>query len=103
MKTKSLAFAALAVAVGISSWSAGGATANTDASPAVTTAPESASEMQEAKSAYREPPTTVYVSKSFGEPAPAARARPAAPAPAPTFKTGIGPAMMFQLRDNAGG
>jgi hypothetical protein len=101
MRTKLLVPAALAVAIGLSSWIAGAATPNTDASPVATTTPAYATDMQAAKSAMGDQPPTVYVSKSFGEPAPSAR--PRAATADRSFKTGVGPALMFQLREAAGG
>lgn len=101
MKTKLLVPAALAVAVALSSWIAGAATPNTDAAPVAKTTPAYATDMQAAKSAMGDQPPTVYVSKSFGEPAPSVR--PQAATTDRSFKSGVGPAMMFQLREAAGG
>jgi hypothetical protein len=101
MRTKLFVPSALAVAIALSSWFAGAATPNYDAAAAATPAPSYATDTQEAKSAMGDQPATVYVSKSFGEPAPSAR--PRAAMADRSFKTGVGPAMIFQLRDSAGG
>lgn len=101
MRTKLVVPAALAVAVALSSWFADAATPNTDAAPVATTTPAYGTDMQAAKSSNSDPQGTVYVSKSFGERVPSERARPAPSDRA--FKTGVGPAAIFQLRDAAGG
>ena len=101
MSKKLVVPAALAVAVALTSWFVDAATPNPDAAPVTTTNTAYGTEMQAAKSVNSDPPGTVYFSKSYGEPLPNPRARPA---PSERdFKSGVGPAQMFQLRDSAGG
>ena len=101
MNTKLLASATLALAIGCTSWSAGAATDYLDAAPGVKTSPGNASRKEAEKPAPSVSATAMYVTRPSGEYAPNAVARPAPAERA--FKSGIGPAMMFQLRDNAGG
>ena len=101
MSKKLLVPAALAVAITLTSWFVDAATPDTDAAPVTTTRSAYGTEVQAAKSVNSDPPGTVYFGKSFGEPSPNPRGRPA---PAERdFKSGVGPARMFQLRDSAGG
>ena len=101
MSKKLVVPAALAVAFALTSWLVDAATPNPDAAPVTPTKSAYGTEMQAAKSVDSDPPGTVYVSKSFGAPSPNPRARPA---PAERdFKSGVGPAQMFQLRESAGG
>src|SRR5258705_3262196 len=101
MNTKMLVPAALAVALGFSSWSAGAATPNVDGAPVVKTTPATAQDTEAARSTTGGPQAAMHASKSSDEFAPTAPARRASPERA--FRTGVGPADMFQLRDNAGG
>ena len=100
MKTKLLVPAAIAMALGLSSWSAGAATSYIDAAPALRTAPANTSDMDAPKSGPRAPEVATYVDKQAGS-APNALAWPAPAERA--VKSGAAPANVFQLRDNAGG
>ncbi len=100
MNTKLLAHTALVVSLGFASWSAGAAS-YTETAPAVKTAPVTASEMETPKTVSSRPETAAYVDKRSGEFAPNDVARTTAPDRG--FRSGVGPAKMFQLRDAAGG
>jgi hypothetical protein len=101
MSKKLLLPAALAVAAALTSWFVDAATPDADTASVASTKPAYGTDLQAAKSVNGDSPGTVYFSKSFSEPSPSARARPA---PSERdFKSGVGPAQMFQLRDAAGG
>ena len=100
MKTKLLAPAALVVSLGFASWSVGAAS-YTETSPAMKTTSVNASDTDVTKTASSRSETAAYVDKRSGEFAPNDVTRTAAPDRG--FKSGWGPAPMFQLRENAGG
>ena len=101
MNTKLLAPAALALTLGVSSWSAGAATSYTDVAPVVKSTPVNASDLEAAKSSPTGPEAAMYVNKSSRKFAPSAVAR--AEPEGGAFRTSVGPAKMFQLRDAARG
>ena len=102
MNTKLFAPAVLAAALGFSSLTAGAASSYSDAAaPVVKTSPVNASDMEAAKSTPSGSEGAKYVNNLSGKFAPNAVARPEPEDGA--FKTGVGPAKMFQLRDAAGG
>ena len=102
MNTKLFAPAVLAAALGFSSLTAGAASSYPDtAAPVANTSPVNASDMEAGKSTSSGSDGAKYVNNLSGKFAPNAVARPESEES--SFKNGIGPAKMFQLRDAAGG
>ena len=110
MSTRMLVPAALAVALGFSSWSV---RADYDYvrsdydhpyhgdAPVVKTTPATATDIAAAQSTKGASEAAMRASKPSGERAPHALVWPGSREH--PFRTGIGPANMFQLRENAGG
>src|SRR5258706_7815907 len=101
MSTKLLFPAALALAVGLSSWSAGAATPDTDGAPVVKTAGVLTRDIDAARSTNGTSEAATHVSEPSGESAPNARERLFSSPP--FVRTGVRPGIIFQLRDSAGG
>ena len=101
MSTKILVPAALAVCLGFSNWSAGADYRYLGELPVVKTAPAAAPVIEAAQSTNGGADAAGNAGKPSRESAPNSLGR--LWSPSRSFKTGVGPANVFQLRDSAGG
>jgi len=101
MKTNLIVSAALAVALGFSSWSASAASSYSDASPVASNPPANSADMEIAKTRATGTQTAMYVDKVPGDAVHSTAVRIVSPERA--NRINVTPARMFQLRDNAGG